>query len=357
MKSKLLYILILLIALLLLLLGITGQFTASTDPIRGAGGETAPDSIAKLEQIELGGLQQWILMRGVDRSNPVLLWLHGGPGAAQMPLAHHVDSQLEEEFVVVHWDQRGAGKSNHSGFDEGTMTFDQFFSDTHELVEYLKNRFDQDKIYLLGHSWGTMLGIEYARKHPDNLHAYISVSQVVDNHRAYEISYNWLKSEIERGGSTSNKNRLQELGEPPYTDHSDHVKLAGLVGDYGGNFDISMSRMARIAFQAPEYNMLDYYRWLNGANRGSGPMWDEVFAHHIDYTSEIPSLEVPVWFLIGDKDKNTPHLLVEEYYEMIEAPRKELVVFDSSAHTPFLGEPEKFSWEVIRIQNDLEEKD
>ncbi len=353
MKLRLLYLLILLIALLLLLVGTAGLFSASTSPIRGPGGEDIPNSIAELDQVELGGLQQWILMRGVDQSNPVLLWLHGGPGAAQMPLAHHLDSQLEKEFVVVHWDQRGAGKSNHSRFDEGTMTFDQFFSDTHELIEYLKNHFDQDKIYLLGHSWGTMLGIEYARKHPENLYAYISVSQVVDNHRAYGISHNWLKSEIETKGSRSDKNRLQELGEPPYTDHSSHVKLAGLVGDYGGNFDISMSRMARIAFRSPEYNLRDYYRWLNGANRGSGPMWDEVFAHHIDYMTKAPVLEVPVWFLIGDKDKNTPRQLIEEYYDLIKAPRKELVIFDSSAHTPFLAEPEKFNREIINIKTSL----
>ena len=360
MKSILLYILTIFTALLLLLLllsGITGQFSASTDPIRDAGGETVTESIAELKQIELGGLKQSVLLRGHDRSNPVLLWLHGGPGAAQMPLAHHLDRQLEEEFVVVHWDQRGAGKSNHNEFDEGTMTFDQFFSDTHELTEYLKNRFDQDKIYLLGHSWGSILGVEYADRYPENLQAYIGVSQVVDNRRGGEIAYPWLKEQIQENGSKSDMNTLNELREPPYIEHSDHVDFAGLIGDYGGNFDISMTRMARIAFRAPEYNLRDYYRWLNGANRGSGPMWDEVFAHHIDYMSEIPSLEVPVWFIIGDKDKNTPRQLVEEYYEMIEAPHKELVIFDSSAHTPFLAEPEKFSREIINIQYDLEGQD
>lgn len=351
MKSKLIYILLLLTALLLLLLGSTGLFSESTEPIRDSVGGAAPESIAELEQIELGGFQQWILMRGDDQSNPVLLWLHGGPGAAQMPLAHHLDRPLEEEFVVVHWDQRGAGKSNHRGFDEQTMTFEQFLTDTRELINYLKSRFDRDQIYLLGHSWGSQLGLEYAHRYPEDIKAYISVSQVVDNHRAYEIGYEWLQTQIRENGSRRDLRKLEELGRPPYTVHADHVAFAQLIGTFGGNFDISMTRLARIALRAPEYRLRDYYRWLNGANRGSGPMWDEIYAHHIDYITRIPSLEVPVWFLAGDLDKNTPRLLIEEYFEKMDAPQKRLVVFESSAHTPFLGEPEKFNREVINIKN------
>ena len=348
--KKTIGILTLIVVILLLLVGSMGLLQGSTNQIKDADGNIIPGSIAELTELEIGGMSQWILKRGYDQSNPVLLWLHGGPGAAQMPLAHYLDGELEREFVVVHWDQRGAGKSNHSGFDEATMTFDQFLSDTHELIEYLKGRFNQDKIYLLGHSWGTMLGMEYALRQPGNLYAFISVSQVVDNHRGGKIAYSWLTEQIRESSSESDMSKLNELGEPPYTKHSDHVDFAGLIGDYGGNFDVSMYRLARIAFRAPEYRLRDYYRWLNGANRGSGPMWDEIFARHIDYIIEVPSVAIPVWFLVGDQDKNTPRRLVEEYFEVIDAPLKRLVVFESSAHTPFLGEPEKFSEEVINVK-------
>jgi len=348
--------LVLSIILIVITLGIKGAFFPYTYPVQD-NVNSANQTVSELIKIEIGGMDQYVLLRGGSSSNPVLLWLHGGPGAAQMPLAHHLDKDLEQEFVVVHWDQRGAGKSNHSGFDKQTMTFDQYMSDTHELIRYLQQRFDQEKVFLIGHSWGTMLGIEYAERYPEDLHAYISVSQVVDNHRAYQIGYEWLQTEIEQADSRSNLRELEELGEPPYTEHSDHVKFAGLIGDYGGNFDISMARLARIAFRAPEYNLKDYYRWLNGANRGSGPMWDEVFAHHIDYISHIPSLDVPIYFLIGENDKNTPWELVEEYYEVIDTPQKELVVFNSSAHTPFLTEPDKFSREVTEVKKKVMEED
>ena len=321
--------------------------SANTAPIDN------PDSIAELISLDIGGMEQWVLIRGEDRSNPVLLWLHGGPGAAQMPLAHHLDRELEEEFVVVHWDQRGAGKSNHRGFDAQSMRFDRYITDAHELISYLKERFDQENIFLLGHSWGTQLGIELASKYPEDIRAYISVSQVVDNHRAYEIGYEWLQDQIKKGQNPDDVKGLEELGSPPYTEHSKHVAFAQMVGKYGGNFDISMSRLARIAMRAPEYSIADYYRWLNGANRGSGPMWDEVYTQHINYTEKITKLEVPVFFFAGLHDYNTPHQLIKEYFEKIAAPVKELITFKNSAHTPFLGEPEKFSREIIRIKHEL----
>jgi hypothetical protein len=116
---------------------------ASTPPITDADGNEVPGSIAVLEKVTPGGLEQWILIRGTNAANPVLLWLHGGPGAAQMPLAHHIDGHLEERFVVVHWDQRGAGKSNHRGFDERTMRVERYVDDARELVEHLRRRLGQ----------------------------------------------------------------------------------------------------------------------------------------------------------------------------------------------------------------------
>ncbi len=128
------------------------QNRGKTPPIKDSGGRPVPGSIASLEKVTLGGMQQWILIRGQDSTNPVLLWLHGGPGAVQMPVARYFNGALEEDFIVVHWDQRGAGKSNLPGFDERTMTFQQFMNDGHELTQLLKQRFQHGKIYLVGHS-------------------------------------------------------------------------------------------------------------------------------------------------------------------------------------------------------------
>lgn len=327
-----------------------GMFGAYTDPITTDDGTEIEGSIAELKKIELGGMDQYILMRGVNKSNPVLLWLHGGPGAAEVALAHHFNKGLEKEFVVVHWDQRGAGKSNHRGFDAQSMSLEQYLNDARELITYLKQRFGQDRIFLLGHSWGSHLGIELAARYPDDLHAYIGVSQVVDNHRTYKIGYEWVREQIGKQQSGNRLNQIEMLGEPPYTRQSDHKEYTDLINEYGGNFDLPRHRLAWIAIRAPEYNLLDYFRWMLGARRGSGPMWDNRYTNHINMISRVHSLDVPVFFMSGRKDYTTPCKLVKQYYDVLEAPHKELIIFEDSAHTPFLGEVEKFTREVIQVK-------
>jgi len=131
------------------------------------------NSIASLEKVSIGGIDQWILVRSYDIANPVLLWLHGDPGSSQMPVSRWFNKELEEEFMVVHWGQRGAGKSNPADFNEDTMSVKQFESDAHELTQYLKQRFNKEKMYLLGHSWGTQFGSKVVFKYPEDYYAYI----------------------------------------------------------------------------------------------------------------------------------------------------------------------------------------
>ncbi len=330
-------------------------FWPSTRAIPGEDGQEQPGSIATLEKVELGGMEQWILIRGKDRSQPVLLWLHGGPGAAQMPLAHNLDRELEEEYVVVHWDQRGAGKSNPRDFDESTMTLQQYLDDAHELTRYLQERLGQDRIYLLGHSWGSLLGARLVQEYPEDYQAYIGVGQLVDNHQ--RVGYQWLQEAIAEQEDERSRQTLEELGEPPYREHQEYLVYADLIDAYGGSFDLPMSRLMFIALRAPEYGVWDYGRWMSGANRGSGPMWEETGAQHLDLRQEVPVLEVPVYFLVGARDYNTPLALVEDYYELLEAPGKELVVFPESAHTPFLGEPEEFNRQMRRVKEETWEQD
>lgn len=340
--------------LLLVLIGISITavlylgITSSTKPFKDTAGKQIEGSIARLEELEINGLKQWILIRGKDKNNPVLLWLHSGPGTAQMPWAHHNDSLLEEHFVVVHWDQRGAGKSNHRDFNINTMTVQQYKDDALVLIEHLADLFNQNKIFLLGHSWGTQLGIELVYENPELIHAYISVGQVVDHARAIEIATAWLKAEMEKAGDEKGLTKLQNI-ENPALYHSDYRELAQMVIAYGGNITISMGEMALIAFQAREYNFIDYFRLLNSMNRGGGPLHPDGIMKQYNYIQSIPKIEIPVYFFIGRNDYNTPFMLVEEYYQILEAPYKELVVFEQSAHTPFFSEPEKFNRELIKI--------
>ena len=321
------------------------------------GGGSEP--VASLESLEIGGTKQWILLRGQDRKLPVLLWLHGGPGAAQMPLAR-VTERLEEFFIVVHWDQRGAGKSNGRDFDPSTMSMDRFLDDAIELTEHLKSRFGREKIFVLGHSWGSHLGLSLAFRRPDSIAAFISVGQVVSTRDAHVLSRAWLESEILRPdegkpGLTRAKAkdlaRLEALGPAPYPNHRDFVEMAGMVGRYGGGMDWSFAKMAMTAISSPAYGFGDLGRWLSGARRGSGPMWPSYF--EIDNRVAVPRLELPAYFISGEHDMNTPLALTREYFEGLDAPLgKELIVVRGAAHSPFLSKPEEFA-DILKAIRDV----
>jgi pimeloyl-ACP methyl ester carboxylesterase len=316
-------------------------------------GINTPGSVAELKSVEIGGMNQWILMRGEDRNNPVLLWLHGGPGAAQMPVHYTFTRDLEKAFIVVHWDQRGAGKSNHREFRKESMSIDRFTEDAHELTQYLKERFNTDKIILLGHSWGTQFGLITADRYPDDYAAFISVGQVVNPVRATSISYEWLKNEVAQHGSRRQKRAFAGLGEPPFPEHRRYVPLARMTDRFGGGMDLPMSRLFRISTGAREYTPGDYLKWLRGANRGSGPMWEET--SRMNMSERVTDLEVPVWFIVGENDYNTPAELVREYYEGLNAPHKEIIVMENAAHTPFFKDPDRFNEMIITIGRSLPE--
>lgn len=322
---------------------------SSTPPIEDENGNILSDSISELEEVEIGGMKQWIQIRGEDATNPVLLWLHGGPGSAQMPVARYFNQELEKDFIVVHWDQRGAGKSNPPNFDEKTMTFDQYLADTYQLTQYLKQKLNKEKIYLLGHSWGTKIGITMAKKHPEDYYAYIGISQIVENKKAQKIAYDWLLSQISQPDSRDLE-KLVKIGEPPYFEHDKYIKFIKIIDSYGGGMDISVVKLAFIALQAKEYKLSDLAGWLDGANRGSGPMWDTYSLW--DAAKEVPEVDIPVYFFSGKNDYNTPLQLVKEYYEALEAPYgKNLIIFEDSSHTPFMQETDKFYQEMLKVKN------
>ena len=131
--------------------------------------------LTELVKVPIGGVDQWLLIRSANPDNPVFLFLHGGPGAAEMPLLRYYNYALEKYFTVVMWDQRGAGKSNKNSVPPESINMDQLLIDTHEIVQYLKNRFDQPKIFLAGHSLGTVLGIQAIKDHPKDFYAYVGI--------------------------------------------------------------------------------------------------------------------------------------------------------------------------------------
>jgi pimeloyl-ACP methyl ester carboxylesterase len=320
----------------------------STPPMK------TPNGIAELQPVELNGYPQWLLIRGQDVSRPLLLFLHGGPGESNMWLAHATMNELEQHFVCINWDQRGTGKSSRPGPPPETMTIDQFVQDTIALIELLCARFGQQKVLLLGHSWGSVLAMKVAAARPDLLYAVIGMGQVVDMQRGEDLSYRYV---LERAHAGHNRKVIRSLehlgGADTYSKDSTFVQRRWLV-HYGGMVHmLDTGAIASILLHAPEISIGDIIRGLRRRDMkfSCRLMGDEIMG--VNLLQEIPELSVPVVFFAGSYDYTTPCVLVEQFYASLHAPSKKLIWFERSAHTPHMEEPDKFQRELIAIGDEF----
>ncbi|MBD3336977.1 MAG: alpha/beta fold hydrolase [Candidatus Eisenbacteria bacterium] len=314
-----------------------------TPPIRTDGGETASPGIASLEEVELGGVPQWILIRGQDRSNPVLLFLHGGPGMPMMYLAHAFQRPLEDDFVVVQWDRRGAGKTFRKDLTPEELSVSRMLSDTEELVRLLRRRFGRDKVYLAGHSFGSYLGMLFARRHPELLHAFIGIGQVVDGEAARTIQEEFIR---DRARATGRTEAIEEI------DSKGHAAFESWLFEFGAELKDASSWWPLLwtGIKAPEYSLLDAARVPQGSGFSSRHMsYDVVDGALIDH---VTAVEIPVYFFTGRHDYTTPFALVENYLQVLDAPRKEIVWFEDSAHFPFFEQPGEFAESLKRVRDE-----
>ena len=299
------------------------------------------NSIASLEEIELGGLKQTILIRGKDKINPILLYLHGGPGMPLMPFAHVFDRKLEEKFVVVHWDQRGAGKTYTNSTKPEDLKIEKYVSDTYELIKYLCNRFDKEKVFLIGHSWGSYLGSVTAYRHPELLNAYIGMGQVINQPVDETISYNYVMEKARINNNQKAINDLEKIGLPPYDNADELVTERNWLYKYGGIvYNLSFFKTIMYAILSPEYSIWDHIEDSKGTKLSLSSVNDEFRTVNIEET--IKKIDVPVYFLEGRHDYCVPSELVEEYVDMLEAPHKEIIWFENSAHMIPIEETELY---------------
>ena len=302
--------------------------------------------VESLERVTLGGIPQWILVRSWDRRNPILLFLHGGPGFPETAVARLFNAELEKHFTVVHWDQRGAGKSYRFGEDRSSWTIQDYVDDTRALIELLLRRFGKERLFLVGHSWGTVLGLRTAHDHPELLHALVGIGQVVNWREQEEISYRWV---VEQARATGNTRAQEELAtiQPPYAHPSEMWIERKWLAHFGGDFYDAqgMRRYVLAGALSPHYSVLDGLRFAQGIGAPLEMWLNEI--HEIDFFRTIPRVEVPVYFFAGRRDYNTPFELVERYAETLEAPRKEIVWFERSAHSPNLEEPDRFQEAMV----------
>jgi pimeloyl-ACP methyl ester carboxylesterase len=307
------------------------------------------ESISSLEEVILGNVKQTILLRGENVDNPIMLFLHGGPGSAQIGFAPKFQRKLEKDFIVVNWDQRGAGLSYSADLSPEQLTIENIVNDTIELVTNLLKRFKQPKLFLAGHSWGSVIGVLVAKQIPQFLYSYIGIGQVVNMKKGEKISYDYT---LEKASELRNSMAVRELHRlyfDPADFHYLNVQRKWLAKFGGSMIGVnSYSLIISNMLFATEYTVKEWIRYPKAAKLSLNKMWKPLLG--IDFLSTVPKLEVPVYFFVGQHDFQTPTELTEQYYELLECPYKEFIVFEDSAHMLNFEEPEKFYQECLRIK-------
>lgn len=307
---------------------------------------TPAKAISILEQVNLGGVDQWILIRGQHPENPVMLVIHGGPGLTLMPY-HHVNTGLEQYVTVVHWDQRGAGKSFTPGLPPESLTFDQLKADATSLMRYLCNRFEQKRIYLAGHSLGTTIGLRLAADHPQLVQAFLGIGQVANKARGEALSYQFALDQAKKHNDTKSLQQLEAIGPPPYNYKAMLIQRR-IVQKYGGNlcYATDILPLVKIAMASPFYSWIDRLKYMQGVQFSLKHLWEQ--SYDINLFEQAAHIEVPVYFALGRHDAVAPSQLAAEYFESLSAPQgKQLVWFEQSSHWPQIEQPNTFEHLVV----------
>jgi pimeloyl-ACP methyl ester carboxylesterase len=302
--------------------------------------------------VRIGGIDQWITLRGENADNPVLLLLHGGPGNPMSGLAYPRLRPWEAHFTVAQWDQRGAGKTfgRHGKTGAGEMSLDQMVRDGIEVAECRK--LNKDKIILLGLSWGSILGTEMVHRRPDLFSAYVGTGQVVDMKRGEAAGYDALMARLRARGKPKEIAALETIGPPPYPDRRTLIAERRLLFKTGSAAERATLRALPIILStAPGVTLADLKANLSGALFSLDALYDAVMSYDIRRLRT--RFEVPMIYLQGEDDIQTPTALVVDYVAEVEAPEKRLVLL-GAGHLAILTHPEAFLAALVEAVGGLE---
>ena len=284
-------------------------------------------SIDTSEAVEIGGIKQWISIKGINDHDPILLFLHGGPGNSAMSYGDRFTSLLQKHFVVVQWDQRESGKTAKLNTSLKALTVELMLSDAIEVINYLRKRFSCEKIYLMGHSWGGFLGLQIANIHPELLQAYFAVSPMVNQLKSERLSLEWMRSKAKEANNSRELNELAKVSIPFEDGEQLYYHRKWLAIEMGTS--------------APSEVFVDSWarKWLmlfNGASM-------------VNLSEAVTEIRCPVYFFVGSRDHQTYFKLTESYFKEVKAEKKDLFWFINSAHNLNLTEPKKFQDIVISL--------
>jgi proline iminopeptidase len=283
------------------------------------------------EGVKINGITQWIGMSGKDDRKPLLLFLHGGPGFSSRNYSKSFVNTLERHFIVVQWDQRETGITDHWNQKKDSLSTDKFHQDTYEVVQYLLKTFSRDKLYLVGYSWGGYLGLHFASQHPEMLYAYISVSGIINPQESERLALDWINKKAEETNDSVAQAEIAQI-TIPFENWEDIYYQRKWTAYYSGK-NISARTFPPALFQSWSSKWLDVF---NEASR-------------VNYFEQAPALQCPVYFFVSNKDYVCNYTVTQRYYNAVKADKKGLTWFSESTHEIPTDEPSKFSEEVIRI--------
>jgi len=353
---------VLFIGLLVILINSPGKLP----PLKDERGKVIQGSVSEKAWVTIGGIKQGMFIRGENPTNPVILYVHGGPGTPMLQFISYLEKgekreHLEKYFTVCYWDQRGAGMTYSKSTDPSTMTVEQMVEDTREVTEYLKSRFNQDKIYIIGHSWGSYLGVKTIEKYPLNYLAYIGIGQVAYSVESERLSYAYM---LNHAKEINDKNAVEKLEKfDPYAAGFPLLREEGHQIDYMiartellnryriGHIRLFPKGMTfngaifRTLFEFKGYTIREKINWFLGADFSMIHIFPLML--YDDLFTSSAKFEIPFYITHGAYDYQVSQVLSAKYLDALEAPKKEYFLFDNSAHSPNLEEPEKFI-EVFR---------
>ena len=330
-------------------LAVLVAWPASTPPVLGSDGQPVLGSVAELTKVELGGQEQTISIRSANPDSPVLLYLSGGPGQTDLAYARVLLEPLVADYVVVVWDQRGTGTSYGALDPTGDLTLDQAVADTVQLTNYLRDRFGEEKIYLLGESWGTTLGVLAVQQHPELYHAYIGSGQMVSQQVTDQIIWRDLLTYADRTGNGELYDQMLTLGEPPYRD------MPWANSFVMGNYPLieteytppeayrqrgNASGIGPYGVLASEYSFVDKANVIRGLVDTFSLMYPQL--QQVDFRTDVPSLDVPVYLLDGANELRGRRELAQEWFGQLDAPSKKMIPYPDAGHSVVFEEADAF---------------
>jgi pimeloyl-ACP methyl ester carboxylesterase len=313
-------------------------------PILDENGSPLAGSISEKIFLEINGVRQGMFIKGKDVRNPVLLYLHGG-----MPdyfLTQQYPTQLEDDFIVVWWEQRGSGISYSPNIPPETLTLEQMIADTLAVTDYLRSRFQQDKIYLMGHSGGSFIGIQAAGRAPEKYFAYIGEAQMASQLKSEKLAYDYMLAQFKQNGNTK---MAQKLEAAPVTLQTPLPAAYNTLRDLAmhslgigtmHNMHSVISGILLPSFAFRQYTLTEKINlWRAKSHAGISVVWNEMVA--TDLAEQVPDLKLPVYFFEGIYDYTCSYIVAKSYFEVLKAPLKGFYTFENSAHSPMFEEPER----------------